>query len=90
MYMCIHNHTYKQLIYQDINITVPFLNDVYISTTSPTLLAGSMEVNLADQTVYPESFRMHNDTLNMSLACGETSHPHMVRENNKAPIALVA
>ena len=31
----------------------------------PTL--RHLEVNLADQTVYPESFRMHNDTLNMSL-----------------------
>ena len=26
-----------------------------------------LKVNLADQTVYPESFRMHNDTINMIL-----------------------
>ena len=30
-------------------------------------MAQFFEVNLADQTVYPESFRMHNDTLNMRL-----------------------
>ena len=50
-----------------IHTTGWFLVNVSVMLIPPDLV----EVNLADQTVYPESFRMHNDTLNMRLGHGQ-------------------
>lgn len=44
--------------------TSSYVNVVFEPEEERVALMG-LKVNLADQTVYPESFRMHNDTLNM-------------------------
>eukprot|EP00435_Cladocopium_sp_Y103_P047415 s2739_g13.t3 len=44
--------------------TSSYVNVVFEPEEEKVALMG-LKVNLADQTVYPESFRMHNDTLNM-------------------------
>ena len=54
-----------------IHTTGWFLVNVSVMLIPPDLV----EVNLADQTVYPESFRMHNDTLNMRLGHGMARRP---------------
>ncbi|CAJ1412797.1 unnamed protein product [Effrenium voratum] len=44
--------------------TSSYVNVVFEPEEERVAMMG-LRVNLADQTVYPESFRMHNDTLNM-------------------------
>jgi len=44
--------------------TSSYVNVVFEPEEEQAALMG-LKVNLADQTVYPESFKMHNDTLNM-------------------------
>lgn len=44
--------------------TSSYVNVVFEPEEEKVALMG-LKVNLADQTVYPESFRMHNDTINM-------------------------
>ncbi|CAJ1388459.1 unnamed protein product [Effrenium voratum] len=44
--------------------TSSYVNVVFEPEEERVAMMG-LKVNLADQTVYPESFRMHNDTLNM-------------------------
>jgi glutamate decarboxylase len=55
---------YHMLDFSERLNTSSYVNVVFEPEEKDVALMG-LKVNLADQTVYPESFKMHNDTLNM-------------------------
>uniref|UniRef100_A0A7S1WC65 glutamate decarboxylase n=1 Tax=Alexandrium catenella TaxID=2925 RepID=A0A7S1WC65_ALECA len=62
---CLHRiEDYHLLDFSERLNTSSYVNVVFEPEEEKVASMG-LKVNLADQTVYPESFRMHNDTLNM-------------------------